>query len=51
MYDWKVADTTICSVDGNGVLSGASTGTTTVTALDKRNPVHMDVANVGLSYC
>ncbi|VDP34504.1 unnamed protein product [Heligmosomoides polygyrus] len=46
LYDWKVADTTICSVDGNGVLSGASTGTTTVTALDKRNPVHMDVANV-----
>nr|CDJ92849.1 Bacterial Ig domain containing protein [Haemonchus contortus] len=48
LYDWSVADTTICSVDTNGLLSGASPGATTVTVSDKRNPAHKDVVEVSV---
>ncbi|KAK6725579.1 hypothetical protein RB195_004101 [Necator americanus] len=48
LYDWSVADSTVCSIDSNGVLSSSSPGTTVVTASDKRNPAHKDVARVSV---
>ncbi|KAJ1356187.1 hypothetical protein KIN20_013852 [Parelaphostrongylus tenuis] len=46
LYDWSAVDTSICTVDSNGVLSAASTGTTMIVASDKRNPAHKDNAIV-----
>ncbi|KJH46383.1 bacterial group 2 Ig-like protein [Dictyocaulus viviparus] len=47
-YDWSVADTSVCSVDPNGLLSAASPGVTVVTVSDKRNPVHKDSIRVSV---
>ncbi|VDK83232.1 unnamed protein product, partial [Cylicostephanus goldi] len=48
LYDWSVADSTICGVDSNGVLSSSSPGNTFVTAADKRNPAHKDAIKVSV---
>ncbi|KHJ90181.1 hypothetical protein OESDEN_09978 [Oesophagostomum dentatum] len=48
LYDWNVADSTVCNVDSNGVLSSSSPGTTVVTASDKRNPAHKDAVRVSV---
>ncbi|VDM58044.1 unnamed protein product [Angiostrongylus costaricensis] len=48
LYDWSTGDTSVCTVDSNGLLGVASPGTTVVVASDKRNPAHKDSASVSV---
>uniref|UniRef100_A0A1I7WPD1 BIG2 domain-containing protein n=1 Tax=Heterorhabditis bacteriophora TaxID=37862 RepID=A0A1I7WPD1_HETBA len=49
LYDWTVDDPLICNIDStSGLLSSGSIGTSRVIAVDKRNTIHRDIAQVSV---